>query len=311
MKIGHVDLDTSHPAAWIPIERQLGHEIVGVWDGGSVHPDDYAGRFAAEHKIPRVFSSLNEMASAVDCAIIHSCDWDTHVAKARPFIDAGKSVLIDKPLAGCLRDLRQFQAWTDQGARIAGGSSLRFSFDVQAWLARPQNERGTPHTVFCGGAMDEFNYGIHAYSLIIGIMGAGLQSVRHLGAGVQRRIVARWKDGRMGFLAMGKQDRAFPFFSTIVTEKEVTQLHLDASRLYQALLEASLPFLAGQANTPPIPMDQLIEPELAALAAQHSWLHNDEEVRLDQFQSTDAGYDGTAFAFEYRNMKYPDSLSER
>ena len=38
MRIGIVDLDTSHPANWIPIERELGHEIVGVFDSGDVHP---------------------------------------------------------------------------------------------------------------------------------------------------------------------------------------------------------------------------------------------------------------------------------
>ena len=40
MKIGIVDLDTSHPQAWIPIEREMGHEVIGVWDGGSVHPKE-------------------------------------------------------------------------------------------------------------------------------------------------------------------------------------------------------------------------------------------------------------------------------
>ena len=38
MKIGIVDVDTSHPDKWIPIERELGHEVVGIWDGGAVHP---------------------------------------------------------------------------------------------------------------------------------------------------------------------------------------------------------------------------------------------------------------------------------
>jgi len=44
MKIGIVDLDTSHPQNWIPIERELGHEIVGLWDGGSVHPKRLCGK---------------------------------------------------------------------------------------------------------------------------------------------------------------------------------------------------------------------------------------------------------------------------
>jgi len=40
MKIGVVDIDTSHPQNWIPIERTLGHDVAGLWDGGSVHPPE-------------------------------------------------------------------------------------------------------------------------------------------------------------------------------------------------------------------------------------------------------------------------------
>src|SRR5690242_12826646 len=123
MRIGIIDLDTSHPANWVPIERELGHEIVGVFDAGAVHLPGYSENFAAEHRIPRVFSSIAEMVNEVDCAIIHSCNWDTHVEKARPFVEAGKAVLVDKPIAGNLRDLHQLRDWAAQGARITGGSS--------------------------------------------------------------------------------------------------------------------------------------------------------------------------------------------
>ena len=49
MKIGIVDLDTSHPQNWIPIIRDLGHEVVCVWDGGTVHPASYVETFAKDH----------------------------------------------------------------------------------------------------------------------------------------------------------------------------------------------------------------------------------------------------------------------
>src|SRR5947209_1605242 len=115
MKIGIVDLDTSHPQNWIPIERELGHEVAGIWDGGAVHPTEYVTKFAAEKEVPRIYSSLEEMARDVDIAIVHGCDWDTHIPKARPFIEAGKSVLLDKPMAGNLRDLRQIVQWANEG----------------------------------------------------------------------------------------------------------------------------------------------------------------------------------------------------
>ena len=303
MKIGIVDLDTSHPPSWIPIERELGHEIVGVWDGGSVHPKGFAEKFAAEHKIPRVYASPTEMAKDVDCAIIHGCDWDTHVARARPFVEAGRAVLIDKPMAGNRRDLRQFEAWAAQGARITGGSSLRYCVEARDWLAKPVAERGEVHTVLCGCGVDEFNYGIHAYSMLCGILGPGIRSVRHLGHHVQRRIQVNWADGRIGILTSGK-GAWVPFYATVVTDKASTHLVADTNKLYRALLEATLPCLAVKSPAPPVPMPVLIEAELAALAARQSWLNEDREIFLADL-ADDSGFDGVAFAAEYRKAKYP------
>jgi hypothetical protein len=305
MRIGIVDLDTSHPQNWVPIERELGHEVVGVWDGGDVHPAGYAAQFAAQHHIPRVFTSLAEMATAVDCAIIHGCNWDVHIAKARPFIEAGRAVLVDKPLAGNLRDLKQLCAWVQGGARITGSSSLRFCVETRDWLARSVAERGTPHTVLCGCAVDEFNYGIHAYAMLAGIMGAGVRSVQHLGQGVQRRVRVHWGDGRMGLLVIGSAAKWMPFYATIITECTVAQYQADAGKLYRALLEATLPYLAGEAAQPPVPFDDLLEPELCALAARRSWLEGDREVTLAELSEADEGYDGAGFAVGYRKARYP------
>ena len=305
MKIGIVDLDTSHPQNWVPIERELGHEVAGVWDGGSVHPPDYMGKFIMDHNIPRVFMSLEEMAAEVDCAVIHGCDWDTHVEKARPFVEAGKSVLIDKPMAGKLRDLNRIKEWVRDGARISGGSSLRFCVETRDWLAKPVEERGAPHTVFCGCGVDEFNYGIHAYSMMSGIMGPGVERARHLGAGPQHRIQITWRDGRQAFLVVGKSEAWQPFYASIVTGKGVTQYQADAGKLYRGLLEAVLPYLARKTDVPPVPIDDLLEPELCALAARRSWLEGDREVALAELSESDDGYDGKAFAVEYRRARYP------
>lgn len=304
MNIGIVDLDTSHPQNWIPIERDLGHDVAGVWDGGSVHPPEYVEEFAREHGIPRVFATLDEMVPEVDCAIVHGCDWDTHIDKARSFVEAGKGVLLDKPVAGNARDLHQIQEWANQGARITGGSSLRFCWETRDYLAQSVEDRGTPHTVLCGCAVDEFNYGIHAYSFLSGLMGAGISSVRHLGAGAQRRVQVNWSDGRMGFLVIGEVAGWIPFYATIATEKGVAQVVADSANLYRALLEAALPYLAGETDEPPLPVDELLEPEWCALAARISWLDDDREVTIDEARNSTGGYKGEAFAQGYRRARY-------
>lgn len=305
MRIGIVDVDTSHPQNWIPIERELGHEVVGLWDAGAVHPAEYVEQFAKERDM-RLFGSIAEMVPEVDCAIIHGCDWDTHVSKARPFVEAGKAVLIDKPMAGNLRDLKQFVDWVGQGARITGGSSLRFCYEVQEYNAKPVEERGTPNTIFAGCGVDEFNYGVHAYSMLFGLMGAGAASVKHLGKGVQHRIQINWPDGRIGFITVGEAKKWIPFYATVVTELGCTHIQTDNSnnRLYRALLEQTLPYLAGQIDQPPIPIADLIQPELCAVAALDSWLNSDREVKLSDLSDQSPAYDGPAFAEGYRKARY-------
>ena len=303
LRIGLVDLDASHPANWTPIIRDLGHTIVGVYDGGVVWPAGYAAHFAQKHDIPCVFEDLDDMAASVDVAILHCCDWDLHVQRAEPFVKAGKAVLIDKPIVGNPRDASILMDWATQGHRVFGGSSLRWTAEVHSYLAQPESERGHIHTVFAGCAGDDFNYGIHAYAFLSSIMGPGAQSVRYLATATQKLIQVTWGDGTIGLLSVGAQPAYLPFYATVVTDQAVTYLAADASKLYRALLDTVLPYLGGETDHPPMTMRQLLEPELIAMAARKSWINHGLDVWLTDLRLDNEGYDGHAFGAEYRRMK--------
>jgi len=302
LKIGQVDLDTSHPGSWLPIMREMGHEVVGVFDGGTVHPEGYAAEFARENGIPKAYTSLEDMAADVDVAIIHSCNWDLHIERARPFIEAGKAVLIDKPIAGNLRDINQLLAWEAEGHRITGGSSLRFCYEVRDFVGTPEDERGRPTFAMAGCAVDDFNYGIHAYSLISAIMGPGVQRVRYLGSFMQHQYELVWADGRRGILTVGENPGYLPFYATVVTTRKVHHIEVDSGKLYRALLESTLPYLGGESDAP-VPLKELVEAELSAIAARISRARGGEPVYLSDIPLDDPGYDGAAFGESYRIMR--------
>jgi len=307
-KLGLVGLCTSHPAKWVPIIRQLAGElhldveVRAAWDSGQTRPEGYAREFCRELEIPRALDRLGDMLEEVDGVIVHTADWDRHVEQARPFVEAGKSVLIDKPVVGNARDARQLMEWAAAGRRITGGSSLRFAREVRDWLARPPGERGEVQSAFAGCGTDEFNYGIHGYALLSATLGGGIRSVQHLGTSGQRLVRVNWADGRIGLLSVGEAP-PLPFHVTAVTTKTVYQTTVDPSHIYRDLLEQCLPYLCGAAELPPLPMDQLLEPELAALAARQSWLHQGAEVPLKELRATDPGYDGAEFALAYRRAR--------
>ncbi|TMV46470.1 oxidoreductase [Paenibacillus mesophilus] len=304
LRIGLVDLDTSHPVSFIPVLREMGHEVAAVYDGGVINPEGFAEKFAKDHGIPKVCATVEDMVGLVDVALIHSCDWDLHIERARPFVEAGKAVFIDKPLAGNVRDLKQIVKWVQEGARITGGSSLHCCVEV-----REYNALGIPKEewvyALAGCAVDEFNYGIHAYSMLHGIMGPGVRHARYLGTGGgQRQMELTWDDGRRGIVSVGKTAGYLPFYANVVTQKRVDYIKVDNGKLYRALLETILPYLAGEAPAP-IAIEQLVEVELSAIAAKLSYEQEGAAVALNEIPDDYAGYDGAAFAVSYKELKYP------
>ncbi|MDF2720375.1 MAG: hypothetical protein K0Q59_50 [Paenibacillus sp.] len=304
LRIGLVDLDTSHPGTFVPIIRQMGHEVTAVFDGGTVYDPGYAAKFASDHGIPNVCESLEAMIGLVDAAIIHSCDWDMHIERARPFVEAGKAVFIDKPMAGNVRDLQQIVEWAKSGATITGGSSLRYCDEVREWRGHGIAKEDHVYAL-AGCAVDEFNYGIHAYAMIHGLMGPGVRAARYLGSsGGQWQMELTWNDGRQATVSVGKTAGYLPFYATVVSHKRVDYVKAENKNLYRALLGTVLPYLAGEAPAP-TPIEQLIEIELAAIAGKLSMEQGGSPVALSEVPSQYAGYDGAAFAVSYRALKNP------
>jgi len=304
-KLGLVGLCTSHPAAWVPIIRTLTEEsfmdieVVAAWDSGETRPAGYAQGFCEQFDIPTSLENLDDMLDLVDGVIVHTTNWDKHIEQSRPFVEADKAVLIDKPLVGNLRDANQLLDWARMGKQVTGGSSLRFSAPVAEFLAQPASERGEIHTAYTATGVDEFNYGIHAYAIMSGLIGRGILSAQYVGSSGQKNIKLTWQDGKIGLLTIGR-NTWLPFRMMVVTGKRSEFIDGSAGKSpYRSLLEATLPYISGQTDEPPLPIEELLEPELAALAARVSWLNHGQEVFLDDLRLDDPGYDGTQFALEY------------
>lgn len=304
-RLGLVGLCTSHPLKWTPLIRELAVEgridveISGVWDDGEIRSLGYAEEFGRQFGIPGVFDSLDEMAAEVDGAIIHAANWDRRVDLAAVFVDAEKPVLLDKPIVGTRVDVDTMLGWIAEGARLCGGSSLRHAPEIQSLLAVPEEDRGRPHTALVGCGTDVFFYGIHAYSLLCGIMGPGLESVRHLADAGERLIECVWDDGRVGIISLAGPGK-LPFHATVVTPKTLSQFTVDPAGIYRAALELWLPYLSGSVVRPPVTAMGLFEPELAALAAAFSRQEGGSEVGLSEIPDDFHPYDGAAFVEAYR-----------
>ncbi len=307
-KLGLVGLCTSHPDSWVPViksmteEKQVDVEVVAAWDSGETRPEGFAKEFCEKHGIPKALDNFEDMIDMVDGVIVHTTNWDKHIEQAAPFVNADKAVLIDKPFAGNLKDINQILDWGKQGKKVTGGSSLRFTKEVNEFLAKPVDERGEVHTGYTSIGVDDFNYGIHGYAMASCLMGAGVRSVQYIGSSKQKNIKITWDNGNIVLMTFGKA-AWLPFNLTVVTDKNVEYIQADTALIYRSLLEAELPYLTGKEENPPLSLEVLVEPELTAIAARQSWLNNGQEIFLTDLRQDDCGYDGDQFALEYRRAR--------
>ena len=305
MKIGFVDLDTSHPGRYLPILRGMGYDVIGVYDAGDVHPAGYAADFARQHSVSHVFQSLEEMAERVDVAFVMGCNWDHHVERSRPFVECGKAVFLDKPIAGRSSDLATLRQWVDSGARLTGGSGLRYVEETADFLAMKIEERGQLHTLFCGCAVDEFNYGIHAFSHALGYLTSPIRAVRFLGHGGQRLAEIVCENKSRALVCFGSQTAYLPFHASLVTDRKVFHTIVDNTRIYDSAMAAVMPYLEGVAKEPPIAFSKLIEAEKCALLALASERADGAWMEMDIALDDSVSFDGERFCSSYRLSRYP------
>lgn len=306
-KIGLVGLCTSHPECWVPVMRDLTNEglvdieVVAAWDSGETRPEGFAKTFAKDFNIPCTPDTLEEMLPLVDGVIVHTTNWDKHLEQARIFVEAGKAVYLDKPVAGNLEEINQILDWIKQGKRVTGGSVLRFCREVIACRDEVAAAGETIYTGYSCIGVDDYNYGIHGYATLIAAMGPEVLSVQYIGSSNQKQILIKFSNGRVGILTVGKT-KWLPFNLTATTGSKVHQVAVDNMQLYRAMLEKVMPYFTGKTDEVPLEAASLVMPELTALAAKQSWLNNGAEVFITDI-AKDISYDGGQFAREYRRAR--------
>lgn len=297
LKIGFVDLDTSHPASWLKILKERNDvEVVACWDGGTVYEEGYAEKFARENDIPRVCETLEEMVDLVDVAFIQGCNWDLHIERALPFIKAGRGVFIDKPIVGNMRDIFRLLELEKQGAKIIGGSSVRFAQEIESFKSE---DRGNIISVFASTSNDSFNYGIHGIEMFQGLLGVGAQSVRYLGSHTTDLFYIDYKNGIQVILQL--KSPTHHFYMAVTTTKGIYPINIDSSKIYRSLLDKVISYFKNEAPFP-FTLEELLEPIKIALACRYSKIHG-IRVFLEELPIDDPGFDGDRFAEEYRLLK--------
>ena len=132
---------------------------------------------AATAKIPHIVQKPEDVIGHVDAVFISTDDGFDHVRRARPFVEAGLPVFVDKPLAISIEDLRTFIAWEKSGARILSSSGMRYAPELDPHLDGAGG-LGELRWVSSTTAKAWENYGIHALEPVFRLLGPGFTSIR-------------------------------------------------------------------------------------------------------------------------------------
>lgn len=214
LRAGMIGLTTSHVVAFTGVlndpnaEGDLADvEIVAGFTGGvEDNPSSWDRREkfteALKEKGVKIYDSIPEMLENVDVVLLEEVDGRPHLELARPVIEAGKPLFIDKPLAASLADcLEIFRLAEEKGVPCFSSSSLRFSSGFQA-ARSGESSFGQIKSCTAGSPMsiephhpDLFWYGIHGCEILFTIMGPGCKTVTREG---QEKVVGVWDDGRTG-----------------------------------------------------------------------------------------------------------------
>jgi hypothetical protein len=135
-----------------------GAKVTHVWCD---EPAD-GPRVAQAAGIANVARRAEDVIGQVDAVIIATDRGWEHMDRARPFVEAGLPVFIDKPLCDREDHLRQFIAWQQEGKPLLSTSGLRYAREFVAVKQRMTDEVGEPRLITATTCKSWERYGIHA-----------------------------------------------------------------------------------------------------------------------------------------------------
>lgn len=149
--------------------RIPGARVTHIWTDD---PAD-APKVAAAGLIDNVVTRPEDVIGQVDAVVIATDDGTDHVRRARPFVEAGLPVFVDKPMAVSLDELRQFVQWHRAGRILLSTSGMRYAPEMRADFSALGDLRWI--TSFTCKTWER--YGIHALEAVEPLVGPGFLTV--------------------------------------------------------------------------------------------------------------------------------------
>ena len=275
VKAGIVDFDTSHA---LQFTMRFNHQGIAEdqWvDGvqvvaglpGQAAPgnEERQAEFVKKcHEYGvKMVDSVEALMKEIDVVMVESLEGGRHLERARPFLEAGMRVFVDKPFADNIPDAEAMAELAEKhGAPLMAGSALRYVLEIQDLRARAaETGKVLSASVYSpskplGDVPALVNYGCHSVELLYAILRGGCRDVSSVSAETLQSVTGRWADGRAG-VVLGVQEGKAGFGFSAFCENATVIKPIDFTYGYRELLkEMSAFFNTGK---PPIPVSESVE----------------------------------------------------
>jgi predicted dehydrogenase len=295
LRIGMIGLDTSHVIAFTTLLNKADHKnhvpggtVVAAFKGGSPdiessasRVDGYTRQLQEEFGV-QILPTIEAVCQQVDVVLLESVDGRPHLAQARPVIEAGKPLFIDKPVAGSLSDaIAIYRLARERHVPVFSSSAYRFYESLQTVK---RTDVGAIRTVISYGPAhlephhpDLFWYGVHPTEALYTLLGTGCETVVRVATPDTDVVTGTWSNGRVGML-VGLRGGPAPHQVTVFGTKGVAEQQ--GSGDYTPLVREIMKFF--QTRVAPVTPEETLEIFAFMAAADESKRQGGKPVNLPQ-----------------------------
>ena len=257
-----------------------GAKVTHVWCDNAAD----ARKVARAARVPHVVDRPQDVIGRVDAVIIPTDTGWEHVDRARPFVEAGLPLFIDKPLTDRQDHLRQFVAWRRAGHPILSTSCMRYAKEFVA-ARRQLAEVGELRLITVTTSKSWERYGIHALEGVYPLLApGGWQWVANTGDRAANIVHARHAGGTDVVLAaVNDMLGAFGCLNCHGTTGTLAARFADTFHAFKAQLAAFVEYL--RTGELPFPFDETVELMKIIIAGIRSREEGGRRVMLSEIEA--------------------------
>lgn len=259
-----------------PLEsvRIPGARVTHIWTDDPTDAPKVAKASLIEHVVARPADVIGH----VDAAIIATDDGDDHVRRARPFIEAGLPVFVDKPMATNVADLNQFLRWHLDGKTILSTSGMRYMPETRK-ITEQRERLGDLRWITSFTSKTWERYGIHALEAVYSVLGPGFLTAQTNQQGGSNIVTLAHRSGAMVTLAaIYDAPGSFGAVHAYGTKGDLALKLSDTYTAFRAQLVAFIELL--RTGRPPLPFSQTVELMALIIAGLRSRAEGGRAVML-------------------------------